>query len=159
MKIKIIAVGKLKEKYLVAAQAEYVKRLGAYTKVEIVEVKEERVPERLSAAEQAKALTAEAERISRACDDGAVKIALDLAGRQLSSEELAAQLNTYALTGKSTLNFIIGGSLGLAEDFKAGCDLRLAFSPLTFPHQLFRIMLLEQIYRSFKINRGETYHK
>lgn len=159
MKITIIAIGKLKESYLKGAQAEYLKRLSAYAKTNIIELKDERLEVSSGTALQTQALEAEGKRILKAIPDNTFVIVLDLKGVALTSEDLAAKIDACAASGNSHFTFIVGGSIGLAETVKARADLSLSFSKLTFPHQLFRIMLLEQIYRSFKIIRGETYHK
>lgn len=159
MQIQILAVGKIKEKYLAMGIDEYVKRLGAYTKVEIREVKDEKAPENASPAEEAALLKKEAARLEPLIKQGTYLIVPAVSGRPLSSRELAAHLDHLATNGKSHLTFVIGGSLGLDPGLLAKADLHLSFSAMTFPHQLFRLMLLEQIYRSFKINRGEPYHK
>ena len=135
MNIKIITVGKIKEKYLRMAIDEYSKRLGAYCRLSVIEVKDEKIEERFSDAEKARAVALEGERIARHLKDN------------------------DGLQGKSSLTFIIGGSLGLAPEIEARAHWDLSFSKMTFPHQLFRVMLLEQIYRAFKIIRNETYHK
>lgn len=159
MQIQILAVGKIKEPYLAAGIREYLKRLSAYAKVEITEVKDEKSAENASSAEEAIALEKEAARLEPLIKPGTYLIVLSVNGRALSSTELARQLDTLATAGKSHITYIIGGSLGLSPRLIQRADLLLSFSTMTFPHQLFRLMLLEQIYRAFKINRNEPYHK
>ena len=159
MNIKIIAVGKLKEKYWRDAVAEYAKRLGAYCSVEITEVRESRLPANPSAADEAAVKEAEGEDILRHIGKGDYVITLEIKGKRLSSEQLAEKMAGLALEGKSNLAFVIGGSLGLSPEVSKRADFKLSFSDMTFPHQMMRVILLEQIYRSFKINRNETYHK
>jgi 23S rRNA (pseudouridine1915-N3)-methyltransferase len=159
MQIKIIAVGKLKEKYLKEGIAEYLKRLRPYAKVEIVEVADEPAPENASAAEELQVLEREGEKIAKNLKPGTYVIALALEGKMLSSEGLAEKISTLTLAGKSDLTFLIGGSLGLAPGLLSQADFLLCLSPMTFPHQLVRLILLEQVYRAFKIVRGEPYHK
>ncbi|MBO8137132.1 MAG: 23S rRNA (pseudouridine(1915)-N(3))-methyltransferase RlmH [Desulfotomaculum sp.] len=159
MRINIIAVGKLKEKYLKLGVQEYMKRLKPYARVEIIEVADEPLAEGLSenAAEQVK--NKEAEKIKKHIKNDTYLIALDIAGKMYSSEELAGNLERLMLSGKSDITMLIGGSLGLSKEILQKSNLRLSFSRLTFPHQLMRLILLEQIYRSFKIINGEPYHK
>ena len=144
-KITVLCVGKLKEKFYQEAAAEYAKRLGRHCKLEIVELPESRLPEDPSAAEIQRALAAEA--------------ALCIEGRPCSSVELSRRMQELAVSGKSQLTFLIGGSVGLSEDLKRQADWRLSMSPMTFPHHLARIMLLEQIYRACQIAAGTKYHK
>lgn len=157
--IKIICVGKLKEKFYTAAAAEYVKRLGAYCKISVLELPEERLPDRPSQALIDAALEKEGERILAKIPAGAVVVALCVEGQTLSSEELAARMDRWTVQGKSQFVFLIGGSFGMHPSVKAKADLRLSMSPMTFPHHLARVMVLEQIYRAFKINEGSSYHK
>ena len=159
MNINIIAVGKLKEKYWRDAAAEYVKRLGPYCRVEIIEVKESPLPANASPADEAAVKAAEGESILRHIRREDFVVSLEIKGKELSSEALADQIRQLGIQGKSRVDFVIGGSLGLWEEVSRRADLRLSFSPMTFPHQMMRVILLEQIYRSFKINRGETSHK
>jgi 23S rRNA (pseudouridine1915-N3)-methyltransferase len=157
--IGIISIGRLKEKYLKQGIAEYLKRLGPYTKVEIIELPDEKAPENLSEAEMEQVKRAEGERIlSKIAYDTHV-IALAIDGKQQSSEELAKTIDQLATYGKSKIAFVIGGSLGLSNEVLSRADTKLSFSKMTFPHQLMRLILLEQVYRAFKINRGEPYHK
>jgi len=159
MNIRIIAVGKLKEKYWRDAVSEYVKRLGAYCSIEITEVRESRLPANPSAADEAAGKEAEGEDILRYISKGDYVITLEIKGKKLSSEQLADKMESLALGGKSNVAFVIGGSLGLSSEVSRRADFKLSFSDMTFPHQMMRVILLEQIYRSFKINRNETYHK
>ncbi len=146
MNITILCVGKLKEKYWTEASAEYRKRLSRYCTITVEELKEEN-PE------------AEGQNILKRLKKDTFVIALEIQGKALSSEELSSKLQELALEGKSDITFVIGGSDGLSEDVSKRSDFRLSFSRMTFPHQMIRIFLLEQIYRSFKIMKGETYHK
>lgn len=159
MNIKIIAVGKLKEKYLKEGIKEYLKRLQPYARVEIIEVADEKEPVNTSEATEKTVKDREGERIQKHLKPDSFIIALALEGNQLSSEELASQLDQLALQGKSDITFVIGGSLGLSRNILKQANYKLSFSKMTFPHQLMRLILLEQIYRTFKINRGEPYHK
>ncbi len=159
MKIKIISVGKLKEKYLVAGIKEYEKRLGGYCKVEMIEVADESIPERISANTEIQIKDKEAKRILAKVKNGEYVIVLDLHGQQLDSVEFSRHLETCMLQGKSTIDFVIGGSLGLGNDLVNRADFRLCFSKMTFPHQLMKLILMEQVYRCFKIMKNETYHK
>jgi len=158
LNIRIICVGKFKEKYWEAASAEYMKRLGAYCNISVTEVKEEKLPAHASRADEEKVIEKEGEAILAKTGAGDYVIALDIGGRGLSSEELASKLADISFTN-SSITFIIGGSLGLSSEVKSRASLRLSFGKMTLPHQLARIVLLEQVYRAFKINAGETYHK
>lgn len=158
MKITVVAVGKIKEKYLTAGIAEFAKRLTPYCKFSIVEVDEEKMPDNPSAAEKAKALTREGERMLKYIKPGGYLIVLDVAGKLASSEELSAKLDHLALAGKSDITFAIGGAFGLADNIRTAANERLSFSKMTFTHQMIRLLLTEQIYRAFKISRGEPYH-
>lgn len=159
MKITVIAVGKIKEKFFEQAVAEYGKRLGSYCKLEIVQVADEKTPDRLdgSLAEQVK--EKEGARILSHVKDGAYVIALAVEGKMMSSEELADKIDSLGIGGVSHIQFIIGGSLGLSEAVMRRSDFSLSFSRMTFPHQLMRVILLEQIYRSYRISLGMPYHK
>jgi 23S rRNA (pseudouridine1915-N3)-methyltransferase len=159
MQIQIVAVGKLKESYLVQGIAEYTKRLGPYAKLQIVELQDEKAPESMSAAEERQVREREGERILAALRPEAYVVALAIDGKALSSEELAARLEELATYGRSQVAFVIGGSLGLAPAVLARAELRLSFGRMTLPHQLMRLVLAEQVYRAFKILRGEPYHK
>lgn len=159
MKITLLAVGKLKEKYLVEGIKEYLKRLGAYAKIDIVEVPDEPCPENAPPAMEEQIKQKEADRLQKKLRQGTFLIILDPRGKMLSSEDMADKLQTLALSGRSDITFIIGGSLGLAPSLVQQADLLLSLSKLTFPHQLVRLMLVEQIYRWFRIMKGEPYHK
>lgn len=159
MYIKIIAVGRLKEKYLTEGVGEYLKRLRPYVRVEIIEVPDEKLPDNASPADEEIVKAKEAEKIKRHLKPGGVTVALAIEGKSISSEELAARFTGWALAGKSDIRFIIGGSLGLHHSILSEADILLSFGPMTFPHQLMRLVLVEQIYRAYKINRGEPYHK
>ncbi len=156
--ITILAVGRLKERYLTEAAGEYLKRLSAYARVEVVEVGDESFTENLSALELTRIKEREGERLLKRLRQGAFVVALDLLGKPFSSEEMAGILGEKALEGRGDLTFIIGGALGLSEKVLEHADLRVSFSKMTFPHQLMRVILLEQIYRWFKIQRREPYH-
>lgn len=159
MNIKIIAVGKLKEKYLKDAVNEYMKRISAYAKVEIIELPDEKEADNASAKDIEIIKEKEGLRILDKIKDRDYVILLDGDGKQISSEELAENISDLALQGDSNLAIIIGGSNGVSENVRKSAKFRLSFSKMTFPHQLMRVILLEQIYRAFKINRGEKYHK
>lgn len=159
MHIQIVAVGKLKESYLVQGIAEYTKRLGPYAKLQITEVPDEKAPESMSAAEEQQVKQREGERLLTHIKSDAFVIALAIDGKPLSSEELAAQLQDLATYGRSQVCFVIGGSLGLDAAVLRRADLKLSFGRMTLPHQLMRLVLTEQVYRAFKIMRGEPYHK
>ncbi|WP_431802231.1 23S rRNA (pseudouridine(1915)-N(3))-methyltransferase RlmH [Halobacillus andaensis] len=159
MKITIVTVGKLKEKYLKQGINEYIKRLTPYAKVDIVEVPDEKAPENLSEAQMLEVKQKEGERILSKIQQDAYVITLEIEGKQLTSEKLAKQLDDLATYGKSKVAFVIGGSLGLSDDVLKRSDYGLSFSKMTFPHQLMRLMLVEQVYRAFKIMRNEPYHK
>lgn len=159
MKINIIAVGHLKEKYLKEAISEYSKRLTRYCDLEITEVDDEQAPENLSSAQGLQVKKKEAEKMLRKIKQGSTLIVLDLKGEQPTSEGLAAKLDSFMTSGASNLTFVIGGSLGLDDELVRMADYRLCMSKMTFPHQLARLILLEQIYRGFKILAGEPYHK
>ena len=150
--INIICVGKLKEKYWTDAAAEYVKRLSRYCRIRIVELKEERLPDNASASEEEYVKTAEGRSILKSLSADSYVIALD--GKQLSQK-----IESLTLGGCSTVDLIIGGSLGLSDEVRKRADFKLSFSSMTFPHQMMRVILLEQIYRAFKISRREPYHK
>ena len=158
-RVTIICVGKLKESYLRDACKEYEKRLGAYCRLQTIEVEEHRLPDRPSQAQIDAGIRAEGERILRQIPAGAVVIALCIEGELCSSEALAARLDRWAGRGAGHLVFLIGGSCGLDEALKARAEARLSMSPMTFPHHLARVMLLEQIYRAYQINTGGKYHK
>jgi 23S rRNA (pseudouridine1915-N3)-methyltransferase len=157
--ISIVTVGKLKEKYLKLGIDEYLKRLSAYAKVEVIEVADEKAPEELSELEMVQVKLKEGERILAKISQDTYVIALAINGNLQSSEELADSLDKLATYGKSKIAFVIGGSLGLSEEVLKRSNEQLSFSRMTFPHQLMRLILVEQIYRAFRINRGEPYHK
>lgn len=159
MKITIIAVGKIKEKYLKDAIAEYTKRLGKYCKLEIIEVADEKTPDHANAIMEEAIRAKEAERILKYVKDDAYVITLEIEGKQLTSEQFADKIETLGIQGKSHIIFIIGGSIGLGKEVLLKSDYALSFSKMTFPHQLMRVILLEQIYRSYRIINGEPYHK
>lgn len=159
MKITLITVGKIKEKYLRDAIAEYSKRLSKYCKLEIVEVADEKTPDHASETVENAIREKEGERILRYVKDDAYVITLEIGGRMLGSEELAEKIEGLGIQGKSHIIFIIGGSLGLGPEVMKKSDYALSFSKMTFPHQLMRVILLEQIYRSCRIISGEPYHK
>ncbi|MCH9274875.1 23S rRNA (pseudouridine(1915)-N(3))-methyltransferase RlmH [Bifidobacterium amazonense] len=159
MQIDIIAVGKVKESYLRDAIAEYSKRLGRYCKLGIIEVADEKTPENASEGVERQIRAKEGERIARHLRDNAYVIALAIDGRMLSSEGLANEINQLGLRGVSHIQLVIGGSIGLDDAILRRADYKLSFSKMTFPHQLMRVILLEQIYRAFKINAHEPYHK
>lgn len=159
MKITIIAVGKLKEKYWKQAIAEYEKRLSAYTKIDIIEVPDEKAPETMSDKEIELVKEKEGQRILAKVKPQSTVITLEIQGKMLSSESLAKKLDQRMTQGASDFTFIIGGSNGLHQDVMKRSNFALSFSKMTFPHQMMRVVLLEQVYRAFKINRGEAYHK
>ena len=159
MQIQIIAVGKLKEKYLKDGINEYLKRLQSYAKVEIIEVADEKEPANASAADEALIKVREAERIQKHIKADTYLIVLAIEGQMLTSEQLASRLDKLALEGKSHITMVIGGSLGLAPEIIKQADLLLSFSKMTFPHHLARVMALEQLYRAEAIQAGSKYHK
>lgn len=158
MKITIVTAGKIKEKYLSEGIKEFLKRLGPFANVKIVEINEEKMKDNPSEAEKQQTLTAEGQRLLKQVPDGSYLFVLDVYGKMLSSEELAAKLDKLALEGKSNITFLIGGAFGLSKEVRAKADMLLSFSSMTFTHQMVRLLLVEQIYRAFKINRGEKYH-
>lgn len=159
MNISIITVGKLKEKYLKLGIAEYTKRLSAYAKVQEIEVADEKAPEHLSDADMILVKQKEGERILAKISPDTHVIALAINAKQRTSEEFARELDQLATYGKSKIAFVIGGSLGLSEDVMKRSDDTISFSKMTFPHQLMKLVLCEQIYRAYRINRNEPYHK
>ena len=159
MKITIITVGKIKEKYLRDAIAEYSKRLSRYCKLEIIEVADEKTKENASEAENDLIRKKEGERLLKHIKDSDYCITLEIDGKMLTSEGLSKEIDRLGLAGKSSLVFVIGGSIGLDTAVLKRSDYALSFSKMTFPHQLMRVILLEQIYRSYRIMRGEPYHK
>ena len=159
MKIQIITVGKLKEKYLKDGIAEYLKRLQRYATVEIVEVPDEQTPDGASAAEEQQIKAKEGQRIQKYIKEDTYLIALAIEGKMFTSEQLADKIEQLGLAGKSHITMVIGGSLGLDAEILSRADLLLSFSKMTFPHQLMRLILVEQLYRSYRIIKGEPYHK
>lgn len=159
MNIDIAAVGKIKEKYFADGIKEYSKRLGRYCSLNIIEVDDEKTPENLSEKEMEIAKQKEGERLLSRISTGAYVIALAIEGKQVSSEELSEKLSGIMVDGISQVVFVIGGSLGLSQEVLARSQMKLSFSKMTFPHQLMRLVLLEQIYRAFKIMKNEPYHK
>ena len=158
MKITIVAAGKLKEKYLTQGIAEFMKRLTPFARVEIREINEEHMPDEPSDADRERVLTKEGERLLKQVPEGSYLFVLDVYGEELSSEELAERIDKLGVSGRSNLNFLIGGAFGLSREVRQAADMKLSFSRLTFTHQMVRLLLVEQIYRAFKINRGEKYH-
>ena len=159
MKIKIICVGKLKEKYLVEGVKEYTKRISGYTDIEIIEVADERIPDKASLAEEVMIKAKEGRKILDKVKQDDYVILLDVASKELDSVAFSKHIEKCMIDGKSTIDFIIGGSLGHGQEVLDRANFKLSFSPMTFPHQLMRLILLEQVYRAFKIMKGETYHK
>lgn len=159
MNIKIVVVGKIKEKFIQEGIKEYSKRLSRYVKLEILEVDDEKAPENLSKKEMEIVKSKEGERILSKIPSNAYIISLAIDGKSLSSEEFSKKIDDLALEGISDITFIIGGSLGISEEVLRRSDFKLSFSRMTFPHQLMRLIFLEQIYRAFKIMKGEPYHK
>lgn len=159
MQIKVIAIGKLKESYWRDAAAEYIKRLGRFARLNVVELAESRLPDKASARDEERVKSAEGEAILSKITAGEYVIVLAPRGRATSSEGFAEMIAKRATYGDSRICFIIGGSLGLSEEVYTRSDQTLRFGEMTFPHQMFRVMLLEQLYRAFKINNNESYHK
>lgn len=159
MNIQIISVGKLKEKYLKLGIEEYTKRLGAYAKIDLVEVPDEKAPENLSEADMDIVKKKEGERILAKIGADTYVIALAIEGKMKTSEQLASDMESLMTYGRSKIAFVIGGSLGLHEDVMKRSDEKLSFSKMTLPHQLMKLVLVEQIYRAFRIMKGEPYHK
>lgn len=159
MNINIISVGKLKEKYLSDAIAEYTKRISRFAKVTHIEIADKKIPDNASEKEQLKILEDEGCAILSKLKPSHFVFALCVEGKQLDSVEFANKISSVAILGKSDIDFIIGGSLGLSEKVKSASDFKLSFSKMTLPHQLMRVVLAEQIYRGFKIINNETYHK
>lgn len=159
MNIKIISVGKLKEKYLVQGISEYTKRLSKYCKITLVEVPDEKAPEKLSDAEMIQVKEKEGERILAKIKEQEYVFALAINSKNPSSEDFAATLDKLQTSGKSQFVFVIGGSLGLSDQVLKRSNAQISFGKMTYPHQLMRLILVEQIYRAFRINAGEPYHK
>ena len=158
MRITIVCAGKIKEKYLSAGIAEFLKRLRPFAQVEIREIHEEKMPDEPSAAEKEQVLQKEGEKLLKLVPAGSYLFVLDVYGREMASEQLAARIDQLGVQGRSSLTFLFGGAFGLSKEVRAAADERLSFSQLTFTHQMVRLLLVEQIYRTFKINRGEKYH-
>ncbi|WP_028041958.1 23S rRNA (pseudouridine(1915)-N(3))-methyltransferase RlmH [Candidatus Stoquefichus massiliensis] len=159
MKIKIITVGKLKEKYLVDGIKEYTKRISGYADIEMIEVADERIPDKASLAEETMIKAKEGRKILDKVKQDDYMILLDVNGKEMDSVVFSKHIENCMINGKSTIDFVIGGSLGHGEEVLSRANVRLSFSPMTFPHQLMRLILVEQIYRAFKIMKNETYHK
>ena len=159
MRINIVCVGKIKEKYLKLGIDEFKKRLSKYCKLEIIELEDEKPPENLSDKEMLIIKEKEGKKILSKIKDNSYVIALAIDGKNLSSEELAETINKLGVRGISNITFVIGGSLGLSDEVLSRADYKLSFSKMTFPHQLMRLILLEQVYRAYRINNGEPYHK
>ncbi len=159
MHIQIIAVGKLKERYLTEGIAEYTKRMTPFAKLNMIEVAEEKAPDPMSEAEEQQVKHKEGERILAHVNQDSYLIVLAIDGQSWSSEQLSDKLQNLGTYGRSDVTFVIGGSLGLSSEVVDRADLKLSFGKMTYPHQLMRLILVEQIYRAFKIMRGEKYHK
>ncbi|MDY5577966.1 MAG: 23S rRNA (pseudouridine(1915)-N(3))-methyltransferase RlmH [Lachnospiraceae bacterium] len=159
MKITVLCVGKIKEKYFTMAIDEYVKRLGRYIKLEIVELPDEKTPDGASEAIENAIREKEGKRLLANLKEDSYVITLEIEGKMLDSVELADKIENIGVSGNGHITFIIGGSLGLSDEVKSKSDYKLSFSKMTFPHQLMRVILLEQIYRSYRILNHEPYHK
>lgn len=159
MRITLVTVGKIKEKYLKEAIQEYSKRLSRYCKLEIIEVADEMTPDNASDVVEESIRAKEAERLLKHIKDDAYVVTLEINGKQLSSEELAEKIDNLGIQGNSHIVFVIGGSIGLGKEVLNRSNYALSFSKMTFPHQLMRVVLLEQVYRSYRIINGEPYHK
>lgn len=159
MRITILTVGKIKESYLREAVQEYSKRLGRYCRLEILETADEKTPDRLETAAAQQVREREGERLLKRLPADSYVITLEILGRQLSSEKFAQKIDNLAVQGVSHIVFVIGGSLGLGRNIREKSDFALSFSEMTYPHQLMRVILLEQIYRSYRIINKEPYHK
>ena len=159
MNITVISVGKLKEKYLKLGIEEFSKRLSKYCKLELVELEDEKCPENLSPKDMLIVKDKEGNKILNKIKNNSYVIALSIDGKNLSSEELADTISKLAVRGNSHITFVIGGSLGLSDEVLKRADYKLSFSKMTFPHQLMKLILLEQVYRAFRINNNEPYHK
>ena len=158
MKIAVICVGKIKEKFFTDAVSEYIKRISRFASLEITEIRDEKIPENASAKEMEAILEKEGTAILSKIPKNSYKIAMCIEGKQLSSTELSEKLDDIKQTS-SCVTFIIGGSLGLSQEVKSASDMLLSFGKITLPHQLMRVVLTEQLYRAFKISAGEAYHK
>lgn len=159
LKITILSVGKIKEKYIKLGMDEFTKRLSKYCKLEIVELQDEKAPENISEKEMSMIKDKEGEKILSSIKQGSYIIALAIDGKKLSSEKMASEIEKLSVSGVSHIYFVIGGSLGLSDKVITSSNMKISFSDMTFPHQLMRLILLEQIYRCFRINNGEPYHK
>lgn len=159
MNVTLITVGRLKEKFFIDAAYEYIKRLNAYCNIEVKPIDAAKLPSNPTDSEIELALKSESEKILKAIPKGATVITMCIEGKQFSSEELSSKLQEFKLNGISNICFIIGGSYGILEEIKAKSTIKMSMSKMTFPHRLFQIMLLEQIYRAFKIEEGSNYHK
>ena len=159
MRISVVCVGKIKEKYFTMGIDEYSKRLSRYCKLDIIEVSDEKTPDNASEAEELMIKKKEGERILKHIKEGAYVIALAIEGKMLTSEELAEKIEKLGIGGDSHIVFVIGGSLGLDKTVLDRADYKLSFSKMTFPHQMMRMVLLEQVYRGYRIMKGEPYHK
>jgi 23S rRNA (pseudouridine1915-N3)-methyltransferase len=159
LQITIVGIGKIREKYIQEGMKEYLKRLSKYVRLKIIETEDEPCPDKASDAEKDRIRQKEGERLLKKIPRQGYVILLDLDGKDLSSEELAVLLEEKALEGQNKITFVIGGSLGVSEEIRQKADFRWSFSRLTFTHQLIRLLLLEQIFRACKINKGEIYHK
>ena len=159
MRITLVTVGKIKEKYLRDAISEYTKRLSKYCKLEIVEVVDEKTPDNASSIVENQIRDKEAERIQKYLKDDAYVITLEIGGKMLDSVEFSKKIEQLGIQGKSHIIFVIGGSIGLGEEVLRRYDFAISFSKMTFPHQLMRVILLEQIYRGYRIMNHEPYHK
>lgn len=158
MKISIVCVGKIKEKYLTEGIAEFTKRLTPYCKLETIAIGEEKMPDNPSPAEKEQVLAKETERLLNAIPQNAHVVLLDLQGKEITSPQLADLFDEWALAGKSHIAFVIGGAFGYTDALRKRADMRWSFSKLTFTHQMIRLLLVEQIYRAYKISRNEKYH-
>lgn len=158
MKITIACVGKIKEKYLQSGIDEFTKRLGPFCKLETLSINEEKMPDNPSPAEKEQVLEKETQRLISIIPENSYVILLDVIGKQISSPELAAKIDALTLAGNSHITFVIGGAFGYTDALRKCADFALSFSKMTFTHQMIRLLLIEQIYRAFKISRGERYH-
>ena len=159
MNISVVSVGKIKEKYMMAGIAEYSKRLSKYCKLKLIEVPDEKAPENLSEKDMMIVKKKEGERILAKIKENTYVITLEIEGKQMTSEGFAKKIDDLMIEGISDITFVIGGSLGLSDEVMARSDFKLSFSKMTFPHQLMKMVLLEQVYRGWRIIRGEPYHK
>ena len=159
MNIKIICIGTLKEKYWKEAVSEYSKRLSPYCSLKIIELKEVKLPANVSNADEKNVLIEEGSAIIKTINKTDFVIALDIIGKRFTSESLAKKISDLGVKGNSEISFVIGGSIGLSQEVLERANLRMSFSDMTFPHQMMRVLLLEQIYRAYKIQRNEPYHK